>query len=371
MQESQRTVIVCPLDWGLGHATRMVPVIDGLIKSGAKVIIAADNRPLAFLKQRFPKCTFEQFPGYSPRYPTHGFLMPFVMMASYPVMMKKAHKAQVLLKQIVKKHQADIVISDNRYECYIKNVYSIFITHQLHIQTFGWHRIFKMFIQRSIKKYLNHYQEIWIPDFEGNSNLSGVLSHPILKINPKQTYIGLLSRFSLMNVTTEPTENDLVIILSGPEPQRTLLEDSLTKQARDINLTTLIIQGKPEIQEDFQDGNLRKISHANDQLMAEYIKGAGLVVCRPGYSTLMDLAVLQKKAAFIPTPGQTEQVYLAQKLTLEMCAYSHTQKNFNLLKAYESRDQYTGLPLFNQDEVLKQCLQRILILDLNNKLLSN
>ncbi|MFA5418250.1 MAG: glycosyltransferase [Bacteroidales bacterium] len=360
MHETQKTVVVCPLDWGLGHATRMVPVIELLLRFGARVVIAADNRPLAFLKQRFPEGIFEKLPGYTPKYPRYGALMPLVLMTNYPLMMMKARAAQNLLLRIVKKYQAGIVISDNRYELSIPGVYSIFVTHQLHIQTNGWQKLFKSFITSNIKAYLNRYDEVWIPDFAGTPNLSGMLSHPPINIKLKQSYVGLLSRFAQINCSPGHPGYDIVVLISGPEPQRSLLENKLTKQALSLDIKALIIKGQPENSEEYQQGNVHFLSHANDHQIAEFIAGAGLVISRPGYSTLMDLAFLQKKAACIPTPGQTEQLYLANKLMEEKMAYCDSQKNFNLQHAFETRNLYTGLPLFQHDDTLQMTINRIL-----------
>lgn len=360
MPKAQKTVIICPLDWGLGHATRMVPVIELLLKAQARVIIAADKRPLSFLKRRFPECDFEQLPGYQPRYPKKGLLMPFMLMVSYPGMMFAAHKSRKLLSEIAQRYQADIIISDNRYELSIPGIYSVFITHQLHIQTYGWQKIFGPFIDLSIRKYLNKYHEVWIPDFKGEQNLSGILAHPTIHIKPKQTYIGLLSRFASLEKVTKKNRYDIVIILSGPEPQRTLLETKLIRQAKNLKKLTLILQGKPEESQDVQMDHIRLISHADDRLMASYILGADLVVSRPGYSTLMDLAFLQKQAAFIPTPGQTEQEYLAKELTKNKFAYCDNQRDFSLQKAYTLRDQFTGLPFMKNNSVLESFIHRIL-----------
>lgn len=360
MPPQKKTVIVCPLDWGLGHATRMVPIIELFLAANAHVVIASDKRPLAFLKQRLPGCDFERLPGYTPKYPKQGFLMPFTLMMSFPRMMKKARESRELLMKMAKKNQADLIISDNRYELSIPGITSIFITHQLHIQSFGWQKIFSPFINLMIRKYLNRYQEVWIPDFEGEKNLSGILAHPTLPCKPKQTYIGLLTRFASIEKVLEKVCYDIVIILSGPEPQRSLLEANLIQQALELKKSTLILQGKPEENQDVQLENLRVISHKNDTQMAAYILSAQLVVCRPGYSTLMDLAHLQTKAAFIPTPGQTEQIYLAKKLLLEKSAYSDTQKNFSLQKAYESRHEFTGLPYFGPNTALKNSIDQLL-----------
>ncbi len=364
MQETQKTVVVCPMDWGLGHATRMVPVIELMMQAGARVIIAADKRPLAFLKQRFPECIFEQLSGFSPKYPRLGALMPFVMATNLPKMLFQARRARIHLKDIIRKHRVEVVISDNRYELHSTGVYSVFVTHQLHIQTRGWQRLFDPLISKIINHYFVKFNELWIPDTAETPDLGGILSHPAVNLPVKQTYIGLLTRFSQQKTKSLKTGYELVILLSGPEPQRTLLEKNMMQQALSLNVNAVIVQGKPEMEEDVQHHHLRVVSHADDQTLASFIYGAELVVCRPGYSTLMDLTVLQKKVAFIPTPGQTEQEYLARKLFAEGRAYYDTQDHFNLKTAFETRERFIGLSGFKQENSLQVAIDRLLGQDL-------
>lgn len=344
MSAKKNTVVVCPLDWGLGHATRMVPVIEQLLNAQIHVVIAADNRPFTFLKQRFPSCTFEVLPGYRPYYPALGFLLPFKLLADLPLMIFHAIKSRKKLKQIVEKHQASGLISDNRYELFLPKTYNVFITHQLHLQTFGWQKIFQPLLNAVMKFFLNKYHEIWIPDLEGSDNLSGNLSRPPLKLRVRQKYIGPLSRFATVSPSQTIASCDILVILSGPEPQRTLLEENLTKQALGLPLYIVIIQGKPGETSEQTESNLQIYPHLNDTTLAGYMKKAQLVVARPGYSTLMDLACFGKKAAFIPTPGQTEQVYLASRLTRKKHAFCQPQNLFSLHEAWESRHRFTGIP---------------------------
>lgn len=352
MSEIKKTVVVCPLDWGLGHATRMVPVVEELLQAKIHVVIAADNRPLAFLKQRFPSCTFEVLPGYRPHYPALGLLMPFKLVADLPLMLFHALKSRKKLKQIVKNQQASGLISDNRYELFLTKTYNVFITHQLHLQTFGWQKIFQPLLDAVVKFFLNKFHEVWIPDLEGSSNLSGKLAHPLLKLIVPQKYIGYLSRFASVSPPQTTASCDLLIILSGPEPQRTMLEKTLTQQALELPINTVLVQGKPGETTDRHDSHLHIYNHLDDTTLAGYIKKAQLVVARPGYSTLMDLACFGKKAAFTPTPGQTEQVYLANRLSRKKQAFSQPQNLFSLREAWETRHAFAGIPRLQNDNQL-------------------
>lgn len=354
-----KTILVCPLDWGLGHATRMVPVINLLLKKGAEVIIGADNRPLAFLKSRFHECEFIRFPGISPKYPVVGS-MALAMIKSYPEMLKATKQANLQLQKIIGEKKIDIVISDNRYELYSDNAYTVFVTHQLNIQTPGISSLVKPFIQNKINSYIKKHNELWIPDLEGGPNLSGKLSHVQKMPIENAHFVGLLSRFSRIKPRSTNEEIDLLIMLSGPEPQRTLLENILVKQALKTNYSTVVLQGKPEGTEESVNENVRLIPHLSDEKIAGYMLASKYIICRPGYSTLMDLATLGKKAIFIPTPGQTEQEYLAEKLKKKHIFYSENQKSFEFEKALRLQENFSGKIKIATTSVLEKRISNLL-----------
>ena len=347
----KKNILICPLDWGLGHATRLVPIIDECTKKGAKVIIGADYGPLYFLKQRFPNLTFVKFPGFVPSYPENGS-MAFAMIKSYPRMISEAKKAKRHLKNLISEYDIDIIISDNRYELSAPYVYSVFITHQLNIQTPGFSSIAKPFITSNINRYIKKYNELWIPDYEGEENLSGELSHSPNIPNGNFHFIGPLSRFSLTNPKPGVDCLDLLILLSGPEPQRTLLEQMLIQQVSKTDLKTIILQGKPEYKDTFEIKNVKLVPHLPDDELIALINNAGQIICRPGYSTIMDLAVIGKKAIFVPTPGQTEQDYLAKHYHELGICYSVRQSQFKLTEALEKNKLFKGfVPNLNTNGV--------------------
>ena len=354
----KKKILVCPLDWGLGHAARMVPVIEMIEKKGASAIIAADNSPAEFLKQRFPKNTFVKLTGYSPEYPANGD-MAMVMIKSLPEMLQQAQYSKKELYKIINNYNIDAVISDNRYELSISKIPSIFITHQLNIQTSGWQTIVKPIIDSLINYYLNKFNEIWIPDVTGGFRLSGNLSVS-LKNKAKQFDVGLLSRFSLSHIHECKKSIDLLIIMSGPEPQRTILEELLLSQALETKLKTVILLAKPGEHIDKEIKNVKLLSHLPDTEFSEIIQSAKIIISRPGYSTLMDLAVFNKQVIFIPTPGQTEQEYLAKRLLDEGIAFSQTQKNFSLKDALSEQEQFKGLFLENDPKLLEDRIDNLL-----------
>jgi uncharacterized protein (TIGR00661 family) len=352
MSKSKK-ILVCPLDWGLGHATRLVPVIDQLLKLGADVFIGADNRPFAYLRQRFPECTFIQLPGFSVRYPANGS-MALAMIKSYPEMLSTSKKAKLLLEEIIKENKIDIVISDNRYELSSDLAYCVFITHQLNIQTPGLSKVGKPFITKKINSYIRNFDELWIPDFEKEPSLSGKLSHNLkLPVNNFH-FVGPLSRFSLVKAKPSSEKPGLLVLLSGPEPQRTLLEELLINQAVHSGIKTTILQGKPESAGSSENRNVKLISHLPDDELVWLIKEAKTIISRPGYSTIMDLAVLGRKAIFIPTPGQTEQEYLANRFMKTGICYYSNQSGFKLDEALKQSEQFIGFaPIKNTPNLEK------------------
>jgi len=356
--DKKKNILVCPLDWGLGHATRMVPIIDIIIKLGANPIIAADNSPLEFLRQRFSSVKAIELRGYSPKYPTNGN-MAFAMIKSMPEMLLAANRAHNELQKIIENYNINAVISDNRYELSTQKAPTIFITHQLNIQTQGAQILAKPVINKIINHYLAKFNEIWIPDITSGFTLSGKLSLSD-KFKDKTYNVGLLSRFTDTHNNTHQQSIDLLIILSGPEPQRTIFEKLLISQAFQTKLKTVMLLAKPSEQIDKTIKNLRIISHLPDNKFADIINSAKIIISRPGYSTLMDLSFFNKKAIFIPTPGQTEQEYLANRLLKKGIAYTQSQKNFNLNNALQKQKQFKGLFIKNEPKLLEHRMINLL-----------
>jgi hypothetical protein len=247
---------------------------------------------------------------------------------------------------VVKEKQIDLVISDICFGLWSKQVKTVFITHQLMIKA-----PFAESLLHAINlSFIRKYHECWIPDFAEGDNLSGDLSHkyPL----PENAYfIGPLSRFQQLpspsNVPKLKKQYDVLILISGPEKQRSIFEELMLKQAASIPLNFLMVRGLPDTPKTLEIHiNIDIISHLNAAEMKAAMLSASIVVCRSGYSTLMDLTALKKKAVFIPTPGQTEQEYLAEKCMQEGIAYFEKQPKFNLKRALERSKQYKGFEGF-------------------------
>ncbi|RLD91476.1 MAG: glycosyltransferase [Bacteroidetes bacterium] len=352
--EHKKTILVCPMDWGLGHATRMVPVIEALKKKkNIRIILGADNRPLEFLKQRYPELEMIKFPGYAPRYPVKG-AMVLKMLSEMPEMKKQADKAHLFLETLIDEMKIDLVISDNRYELWSDKAKTVFITHQLNVQTPRYGGVAKPALRQMIYSYIKKYDELWIPDVAGDNNLSGALSHISNFPLTNYHFIGPLTRFQYVKPQLPEQNIDLLILLSGPEPQRTILEIKLKDQAFQSGLNTVILQGRTEESHQIKMGNVETFSHLPDNQFSGMILKAKTIICRPGYSSLMDLAWFGKRAVFIPTPGQTEQEFLAESLKQKGLYYYQNQKEFNLQKALLQSENYYGLKMQNNGQLLEE-----------------
>jgi len=331
-------ILISPLDWGLGHATRCIPIIRYLLEKKCEVLIGADGRPFQLLKKEFPTLEFIRMPGYEIYYPENGS-MPLKIAAQIPKIVFRIRREHRHLRQLIVDKKIDAVISDNRFGLWSRKIPCVFITHQIMVKSpFG-----EAFIHRLNKKHISNFSECWIPDSEGENNLSGDLAHGYsLPENAK--YIGMLSRFTNTDtrfLTKAP--NDILVILSGPEPQRTVFENKILEQVSSLKGKTLIVRGITENSERKKiSDNIEMVSYQTSAELEKEISSAKIVLSRPGYSTIMDLTVFGKKAIFVPTPGQTEQEYLAELLMKRKIAYSVSQKNFDLQIALKETDKYSG-----------------------------
>lgn len=311
-------VMICPLNWGIGHATRCVPLVRMFLEEGFKVILGADGRPAQFLKEAFPDLDLIPFPGFRILYPESGS-MALKMVLQSPGIIKGIINEHHELKRIIHQHKIDLVISDNRFGLWSKSVPCVYMTHQVMIKAPRTLSGLESLLCRIHGKIIRQYTYCWIPDLPGSENLSGDLSH-YMPVQPNCKYIGPLSRFMNLKAVSkdsldEKYRSDLLFLISGPEPQRTIFEKKVADQLRISSWKSVILRGLPgEIAVPDTLLNTTYHNHLDDQEIAKYIYGTRLVIARPGYSTIMDMAALGSRALFVPTPGQTEQEYLAKYL---------------------------------------------------------
>lgn len=349
-----KTVLVAVLDWGLGHATRCIPVIRELIKQNARVLVAGNGRSLALLKQEFPELPFYELPAYAVNYPEKGSMVLSIA-KQIPRLLGVIKAERKSVTHIAEKENVDAIISDNRYGCYHQSVPSIMICHQLNLQLpSGWSWM-KFLVDRWHNRYLKRFNEIWIPDMPDNGlSFSGDLSETHLA-NAKR--IGLLSRFSSNAVPGN--QYDVVAIISGPEPQRTIFENMVRSQLAKFTGKWLMVNGLPDGAE-HADESVTEMNHLRASELNSILMGANLVIARSGYSTIMDLAALGKKAILIPTPGQTEQAYLAQHLSKHGWIVTYNQQNFDLQESLSAAEKTNPMPRVDPNALLLQTITDLL-----------
>lgn len=349
-------VLVCPLDWGIGHATRCVPVISKFIELGDEVVIAADGRPYEFLKKEFPACRMIRFKGARVTYSKRDRfvikilgLIPFLLLGYYA--------ERRVLKKLIRLEDPAIIVSDNRYGLWTRSCFCIFITHQLRILLPPSINFLSGRLNRMIHRQAEKFDECWVPDFELHYGLAGQLSHPP-NLPANTHYIGTLSRFSSpagQRDVPVPCDYDILVALSGPEPQRTIFEEIVFEQLMNSGLTGIIVRGLTEVTEEFNlTDKIHVFSHLETVRMKEYMLRSHIIICRSGYSSLMDLVTLGKNAILIPTPGQTEQEYLARYLMEKKIYFSMPQRNFDLLYALEMTRNFPGLVMSNDYKALEE-----------------
>jgi UDP-N-acetylglucosamine:LPS N-acetylglucosamine transferase len=348
-------VLVAPLDWGLGHATRCVPVINELQRRGHSVFIAGSGRSLDLLKIEFPAGKFFEIASYNIEYSRS---LVVGLMLKTPALLSVIKKEHEQVAGIVQKEKIDFIISDNRYGCYHKSIPSAIITHQLSIRA----SVLSPIVNHFNKKFIARFNECWVPDTPDHQ-LSGQLS-----INPKiaSKFIGPLSRLArrpgsakAQQVGTTQHSNrantfGLLALVSGPEPQRTVLESLLIHHLPGSGMSYRLVRGLPNEQGKTDE---HTFNHLSADKLSALIAAADIIISRPGYSTIMDLAALKKKAIFVPTPGQTEQLYLAQQLEEKKIAPCVSQHQLSLPGVLKRMKDYTG---FTQNYFNTQLLEKTL-----------
>lgn len=355
-----KRVLVTPLDWGLGHATRCIPVIRLLLKYSCTVYIAGSGDSLLLLQKEFPQLATFILPAYKPVYPAGGsmVLKMAMQLPRFVCVIRDEHQA---VEDIVTRERIDVVISDNRYGCWSSIAKSIFITHQSNIlmpKRFGW---LAPWVQSTNHRMMRKFSQCWIPDRPGNESIAGnLISFGSFHHTISHRYIGPLSRF--IPSSSRTIQYDLLCIFSGPEPQRTILENIVVQQVNKTTIKTLIVRGLP--------GNIPALklnTHADvvpfmdSKALQEAIESSSTILARSGFSTVMDLTRLGGYVIFIPTPGQTEQEYLAQRLFQKGIAYSTTQSTFDLVTALEKVKQLKGFtPQKEDNHLLEQAVTNIL-----------
>lgn len=336
-----KNILVAPLNWGLGHASRCIPIIRELLAHGFTPILASDGQALDLLNKEFPELLSFELPSYKIEYPRDGRDFKIKMLKNTPRMLNAIRAEKKLVRKWVTEFDLCGIISDNRPGVRSKKVASVYITHQLNVLTGN-----TTWISSKIHRYIiGKFTECWVPDFKDRPNLSGKLGH-LQKHRAEIRYIGPLSRFSKVDL---PPKYALAIVLSGPEPQRTMLENKLKNEVLHFNKPVVFVRGI--VEKDQTISRFENVTYFNfmtSQQLQTTLNESEIILARSGYSTIMDLAALGKKCFLIPTPGQFEQQYLAEDLAAKGFAPFSAQSEFKIGLLAETA-HFSGIPNIKTD----------------------
>ncbi len=299
----RRRILFSVLDWGLGHATRSIPIIRILLAGGCEVVLASDSMALVFLREEFPRLRYYELPAYKVQYNSERIFFNAIL--NYSKVMTAIRSERKAIEGILAVENISAIITDNRYGCYHPEVPSAIITHQLKFRT--GNSLMDRVGEKMVKQWLHPFDRIWIPD-DYIRTLSGAMSE---SDDPRIRCIGWQSTLT----NSEQREVfQIAAIISGPEPQRTLLEEEVLGQLRKLPLKCALVRGRQGISEPRQSGNVTVYDYLDRQGINKLMSATSVVLCRTGYSSLMDLQSIGKKAILVPTPGQPEQVYLGKRM---------------------------------------------------------
>ena len=332
-----KKALVAPLNWGLGHATRCIPIINSLLNYGIDVHIASDGKALQVLSNEFPQLKSHPLCPLDITYGRHFMLS---MLRQTPTFLRAIQKDHQIIRKIFKKENFDYIISDNRYGVYHPGAYNVFMTHQIQVLDPLW---VTPISKRMTRLYTRGFDEVWVPDFNRKDNLTGKMSEPSIK-KPKK-YIGVLSRFK--NLAPGNESYQMAFILSGPEPSRTIFEHLILSQLKELdsNPKTILVRGLPGETGKLESGisNLTIAQYMNASELNQVLIDSETIICRSGYTSVMDLLALGKKAILVPTPRQVEQEYLGLRLAANKLFMYSDQAHFHIDMIQES-------PAFNRPD---------------------
>ena len=345
-------VLICPLEWGLGHTARMIPIAASLRERGFTVIAAGGEAARNLFSAELKDTGFIDFPGFQPRY---SKILPawLAMLCRIPSFIYHSCREHRQLKKIIRDNDINIVISDNRFGLWNRDVTSLYVTHQLRIpfpRPFRFAEGAGILLHRLI---IRRYDFCFIPDLPGDMNLSGRLSHGI-KLPRNTIYSGILSRFSL--VSSEKMnlpEGRCTVVLSGPEPQRGILKEKIISHFSGSETPVIILGGRPGSGEgESRAGNITIYDHLAGPFMKAALEGSSSVISRSGYTSIMELVSLGCTALLIPTPGQTEQEYLAEYLSSKGWFRTISQGEIDSIVCEKAEVQFNSREFIMESEKL-------------------
>ncbi len=338
-----KTILIAPLNWGLGHATRLIPIVKHYNKTH-RILLAGNQPSLSILTHAFPCLETIELPEQTFFFDSHFFSLKNLFRFSHRLN-KSIRKDHEKINDIIIQLKVNIIISDNRYGLWHPDTYNILVTHQLMLKLPAPWIFLKKQVHRKVLQMVRKFNECWIPDFPDKENLSGDLSHRYpLPENAK--FIGPLSRFQSKLPEKIQKKKNVLVILSGPEPQRTTFEKKLETFLAKNKIPATILLGKPNYTKTENKKPVIKIPHTSDNNFLELVRNHSIIISRAGYSTIMDFYFLQKPVILIPTPKQTEQIYLAKRL--------NNHKLFTFVEEKDIEDYLLGKYFANLKAITKK-----------------
>lgn len=351
----KQRVLICPQHWGLGHVTRSIPIIRYFIEGGHEVFLASSGAANTILKNEFPGIPVFELADYKINYPSKN------MYFNMAYQLFKMHKAIInehfQIKKLIRQYDISLLISDARLGAAQSSVPSVIVSHHLHFPLAN--RFFEWWSDNWMRFFYQRFDQLWIPDYEGSKNLSGVLAHGYK--SKKAYFIGAVSRFKKLAIEKK---YDIAIVLSGPEPQRTYLENIICRQLSTLtNKKIILVRGVSDtLKLNVPYPDSLTIKHlVYSQELNEIMSASDLIICRSGYTSLLDLTVIGKRALVIPTPGQPEQIYLAEALMENNLFFMQHQDSLNLEKDIPKAMNYSGYNNTFEAIVLKDRLEELLL----------
>lgn len=353
-------VLISPLDWGMGHTTRCIPIIKALTNLSCSLLLACNSSQQKILSKEFPDIPIVPLKGYNISYRKGKLGTLIKIIRQIPKILTSIKEERYFLEDFMAVNEVDIIISDNRYGLFHPKAYSVIMTHQLGLKS-GIGKWADRQAQRQLYRFISLFDLCLVPDQKEPNSLAGELSNPaVLPIKPVK-YIGPLTRFETRSrhrdrskygtINSGKEIRKVLAILSGPEPQRTILEEKILKQAQKLEYDFTIVRGVGSeqsanensslISHIREDSAIKILDYADSLELEKLIDENDLVICRSGYSSVMDLLVKGKKTIMIPTPGQGEQEYLAKRLSEKGYIIAAKQKNFKLEKLLQQAGQYS------------------------------
>lgn len=328
-----KRILIAPLDWGMGHTTRCMPIILYLQKQGHQIIVAGNKQQINWFKKTIDFVEYVELEGYNIRYASSRFWFMPRLLLQIPRIIQTIKKEHQWLQKLIDEKRIDWVISDNRYGLFSSKIHCVFLTHQLQILS-GWGNWLDLCLLKIHYMLLHRFDHIGIVDVENyTESLAGKLAHP-KKLPPKSVYLGWLSHLYQKKITSKK-EGYILVLLSGIEPQRKRLEQLLWQQLANSKYKVHFILGKNEsISVHSYPENFTIHHEVSSTELNDLMANASLVICRSGFSSVMDVLAVGQRALLIPTPGQTEQEYLGSFLNHKECFEILAENQLNITDDY-------------------------------------